>query len=124
MRCPSGQRVIFKALCSFQFRIFELKLSQPKWDVTPMQLALPPEMEAFVQTQLRNGKYRNLLDLVLAAIKLLQQQDDIYQGRLLELQREAIVGLEASQQGRVVDGPTAMAQIRDDLHDRYQTPDA
>lgn len=89
-----------------------------------MQLALPPEMEAFVQTQLRNGKYRNLLDLVLAAIKLLQQQDDIYEGRLLELQREAIVGLEASQQGRVVDGPTAMAQIRFDLHDRYQTPDA
>lgn len=85
-----------------------------------MQIALPPEMEAFVQRQLSSGKYRNLLDLVLAAIKLLQQQEDIYKGRLLELQEEAMVGLEASQQGRVVDGPTAMAQIRSNLRDRYQ----
>ena len=85
-----------------------------------MQIALPPEMEAFVQRQLSSGKYRNLLDLVLAAIKLLQQQEDIYKGRLLELQEEAMVGLEASQQGRVADGPTAMAQIRSNLRDRYQ----
>lgn len=93
--------------------------------MTPMQLqlVLPPEMEAFVQRQLSSGKYRNLLDLILAAIKLLQQQDDIYQGRLLDLQQEAIVGWEDSQQGRVVDGPTAMAQIRSNLRDRYQTPD-
>lgn len=85
-----------------------------------MQIALPPEMEAFVQRQLSSGKYRNLLDLVLAAIKLLQQQEDIYKGRLLELQEEAVAGLEASQQGRVVDGPTAMGQIRSNLRDRYQ----
>jgi antitoxin ParD1/3/4 len=84
-----------------------------------MQLALPPEMEAFVQRQLSSGKYRNLLDLILAAIKLLQQQDDIYQGRLPDLQQDAMVGWEASQQGRVVDGPTAMAQIRLNLRDRY-----
>ena len=85
-----------------------------------MQIALPPEMETLVQRQLSSGKYRNLLDLVLAAIKLLQQQEDIYKGRLLELQEEAMVGLEASQQGRVVDGPTAMSQIRANLRDRYQ----
>jgi len=85
-----------------------------------MQIALPPEMEAFVQRQLSRGKYRNLLDLALAAIKLLQQQEDIYKGRLLELQEDAIVGLEASQQGRIVDGPTSMAQIRSNLRDRYQ----
>jgi antitoxin ParD1/3/4 len=88
-----------------------------------MQIALPPEMEAFVQRQISSGKYRNLLDLILAAIKLLQQQDDIYQGRLLELQQDAIVGWEAAQQGDVVDGPTAMAQIRTNLRDRYQAPD-
>lgn len=89
-----------------------------------MQLALPPELETFVQRQLSSGEYRNLLDLVLAAIKLLQQQDDMYQGRLLDLQQDTMVGWEASKQGRVVDGPAAMAQIRSNLRDRHQTPNA
>ena len=87
-----------------------------------MQLALPPEMEAFVQRQLSSGKYRNLLDLILAAIKLLQQQDDVYQGHLLDLQRDARVGWEDSQQGRVMDGPAAMAQIRSQQSRLPRTP--
>ncbi|MEM1253939.1 MAG: type II toxin-antitoxin system ParD family antitoxin [Cyanobacteria bacterium P01_H01_bin.21] len=88
-----------------------------------MQLTFPPEIQAFVQRQLNSGKYSSLMDLLLAAVKLLQQQEDIYQGRLLELQQDALVGLEASQTGQVVDGPTAMAQIRTHLRDRYADSD-
>jgi antitoxin ParD1/3/4 len=84
-----------------------------------MQLALPPEIEAFVQQQLSTGKYRSSADLILAAIELLRQQEDIYQGRLFELQQDALVGLEDLQQGRVADGATAIAQIRSNLRDRH-----
>lgn len=89
-----------------------------------MQLTFPPEIEAFVQGQLNNGKYKNQMDLIVAAIALLQKQEDIYQGRLLELQQNALVGWEASQSGKVIDGPTAMAQIRANLHKRYDSSDA
>lgn len=89
-----------------------------------MQLAFPPEIQAFVQRQLSSDKYNNLMDLLLAAVKLLQQQEDIYQGRLLELQQDALAGLEASQQGQVVDGPMAMDQIRTNLRQRYSDLDA
>lgn len=88
-----------------------------------MQLAFPPEVQAFVQRQLSSGKYSSLMDLLLAAVKLLQQQEDIYQGRLLELQQDALIGLEASQKGQVVDGPTAMDQIRTNLRERYGDKD-
>ncbi|MEM9216262.1 MAG: type II toxin-antitoxin system ParD family antitoxin [Cyanobacteria bacterium P01_F01_bin.150] len=89
-----------------------------------MQLTFPPEIEAFVQGQLDSGKYENQMDLIMAAIALLQKQEDIYQGRLLELQQDALIGWEASQRGKVVDGPTAMAQIRANLHNRHDTPEA
>lgn len=89
-----------------------------------MQLTFPPEIEAFVQSQLDNGKYENQMDLIMAAISLLQKQEDIYQGRLLELQQDAFVGWEASKSGKVVDGPVAMAQICANLHDRYGTSEA
>ncbi len=84
-----------------------------------MQISLPPEVEALLHRQLTSGKYQNALEVIVAGIKLLEQQEDIYQGRLKELQQEARIGLEASQQGKVVDGLTAMTQIRANLHQRY-----
>ncbi len=84
-----------------------------------MQIFLPPEVEALVQRQLTSGKYQKALEVILAGIKLLEQQEDIYQGRLQELQQEARIGLEASRRGAVVDGSTAIAQIRANLRSRY-----
>ncbi|OCR02064.1 CopG family transcriptional regulator [Oscillatoriales cyanobacterium USR001] len=85
-----------------------------------MQIVLPPEAEALVQRQLTSGKYKSAIDVILAGIQLLEQQEDIYQGRLSELQRDAMLGWEASQRGEVVDGPTAIAQIRANLRRRSQ----
>ena len=88
-----------------------------------MQIVLPPEVEALVQRQLNSGKYQNVSEVILAGINLLEQQEDIYQGRLQDLQQEARLGWEASQRGEVVDGSTAMAQIRANLRSRYGVSD-
>ena len=89
-----------------------------------MQIVLPPEVEALVQRQLISGKYKSAIEVILAGVKLLEQQQDIYQGRLQELQQDALIGWEASQRGEVVDGATAMAQIRANMHSRYSSPEA
>jgi antitoxin ParD1/3/4 len=47
-----------------------------------MQIVLPPEVEALVQRQLISGKYNSAIAVILAGVKLLEQQQDIYQGRL------------------------------------------
>ncbi|MFN6563159.1 MAG: type II toxin-antitoxin system ParD family antitoxin [Nostoc sp. ChiSLP01] len=88
-----------------------------------MQIVLPPEVEALVQRQLTSGKYQNALEVILAGIKLLEQQEDIYQGRLQDLQQEARIGWEASRRGEVVDGSIAMAQIRANVRSRYGISD-
>ena len=66
-----------------------------------MQIVLPPEVEALVQRQLINGKYNSAIEVILAGVQLLEQQQDIYQEPY------------ASQRGEVVDGATAMAQIEE-----------
>lgn len=83
-----------------------------------MQIVLPPEAEALIQRQLTSGKYNSALDVILAAIQLLEQQQDIYQGRLQELQGDAQIDQQASQRREVVDGATAMAEIRANLRSR------
>lgn len=89
-----------------------------------MQIILPPEVEALVQHQLTSGKYNNAIEVIFAGIKLLEQQQDIYQGRLQQLQQDAMIGWEASQRGEVVDGATAMAEIRANMRLRYNSPEA
>jgi antitoxin ParD1/3/4 len=84
-----------------------------------MQIVLPPELEQLIQRQLAAGKYQSALEVITAGIQLLDQQDDIYQGRLPELQQDAQIGWEAAQRGDLVEGPTAMAQIRENLRARH-----
>ena len=84
-----------------------------------MHIVLPPELEALVQRQIANGKYQTAIEVILAGVKLLAHQEDIYQGRLQELQQEVRIGWEASVRGEVVDSPTAMAQIRANLRSRH-----
>jgi antitoxin ParD1/3/4 len=78
----------------------------------PMQIVLPPELEALVQQELDTGRYDSAIDVLTKGVESLRQQDDIYQGRLEELRRDALVGWEELRRGEGVDGATAMAEIR------------
>lgn len=86
-----------------------------------MQVSLPQDVEIFVQRQLSDGRYQDATEVIIAAIALLQQQEDIYRGRLSEIQADARVGLEASERGEVVDGTAALSQIRANLRSRYDS---
>jgi antitoxin ParD1/3/4 len=86
-----------------------------------MEIVLPPELENCVQRQLARGKYQTAIEVIQAGVALLEQQEDIYQGRLQELQQDAQIGWEAVQQGKVVDGATAMEQIHTNLRLQYTT---
>lgn len=89
-----------------------------------MQIVLPPELEQLIQHQIAAGKYQSALDVITAGIHLLEQQDDIYQGRLPELQQDAQIGWDAVQRGELVEGTTAMAQIRENLRLRHASPES
>jgi antitoxin ParD1/3/4 len=85
-----------------------------------MQLSLPPEIEQLVQHQIDSGKYSSAVEVLVAGVKLLEQQD-LYQGRLQELQQEALVGWAASQRGEVVEGAGAIEQIRARVQSRHSS---
>jgi antitoxin ParD1/3/4 len=84
-----------------------------------MHITISPELEALVQQRLETGRYSTPLEVLMAGVSLLGQQEDIYQGRLQELQRDALIGWEAAQRGELIDGPTAMAEIRAHLHAKH-----
>ncbi|MBC6477492.1 MAG: hypothetical protein GDA56_06565 [Hormoscilla sp. GM7CHS1pb] len=54
------------------------------------------------------------------AMKPEREGDRIYKGRFEELKREVMIGIEASSRGEVVDGKTAIKEIRQKLDRRCQ----
>lgn len=85
-----------------------------------LNLTLTPELEQFVKTQLENGKYTSPEEVVLAALQMFAKQENIYKGRFEELQREIMIGVEASERGEVIDSETVFQQIQAKLAQRRQ----
>jgi antitoxin ParD1/3/4 len=86
-----------------------------------MNLTFTPELEQFIQDQVLSGKYSSPEAVILAAVKLLKIQENIYQGRFAELQQEIMLGVAASERGEVIEGETLFLQLQQKLNQRRET---
>ncbi len=80
-----------------------------------MNVSLTPELEQFIYNQLESGKYASADEVIRAGLGLLAAQEHIYKGRFEELQREIILGIEASERGEIVDGETVFHELQQKL---------
>ena len=87
-----------------------------------MMISLPPELEAFAHRQVENGRYGSIEALIAAGVRALIDQEDIYEGRLEELQREAQIGIDSLERGEKLDLDTAMHSLRLKMRQRYGQP--
>jgi antitoxin ParD1/3/4 len=77
-----------------------------------MEVALPEKLAAFVQNQVKAGKYASPGEVILAGVMLLEEREQIYQNRFEELQQEVMLGVEQLDQGERLDGRTVIEQLR------------
>jgi antitoxin ParD1/3/4 len=85
-----------------------------------MNISFTPELEQFIQSQVESGKYASTEEVIFAGIKLLEERESIYQGRFEELQREIMIGVEASERGEVIDGETVFYKLQQKLQQRRE----
>ncbi|MEQ8969212.1 MAG: type II toxin-antitoxin system ParD family antitoxin [Coleofasciculus sp. C1-SOL-03] len=83
-----------------------------------MPITLPPELEQFIKNQVASGKYASTDEVFLAGIKLLQERENLYQGRFEELRCEIMVGVEAAERGEFLDAETVMIGLQEKLQQR------
>ncbi|MBW4695127.1 MAG: type II toxin-antitoxin system ParD family antitoxin [Lyngbya sp. HA4199-MV5] len=72
-----------------------------------MSIVLKPEHEQLVQAQLATGKYATADDVIIAALKLLEREQ-----QLEALRQKIAIGTDQIQRGQVVDGETVFAQLQ------------
>lgn len=79
-----------------------------------MNVSLTPELERFVSEKVESGLYNNASEVVREGLRLLKEQDEIRLRWREQIER----GWLEAQTGRVVDGPPAMARIKQRLTTR------
>ena len=78
-----------------------------------MNAHLPADLEQFVQAKVRSGRFSSPDEAITAAVRLLRQQEEAEESRVLEGIRQ---GLEDVRAGRTAPLAEAFADIRRDLN--------
>jgi antitoxin ParD1/3/4 len=73
-----------------------------------MYIELPPEHKQFIQNQVASGKYSNPEEVVVKALKLLEEWED-------ETLKKVTVGLSQIERGEVLDSKVVMARLEEKL---------
>lgn len=80
-----------------------------------MNVSLTPELEGIVEQKVKSGMYNSASEVVREGLRLLHQRDEVREAKLNALRAEIQKGIDDLEEGRVYDGPSAMAEFRKKL---------
>jgi antitoxin ParD1/3/4 len=83
-----------------------------------MTVTLTAEQEQFITEQLKDGHYRSAADVVAQSLGMLRAQEEFIRANVAELREKIASGMEQIRRGEVMDGETAIKNLRDKLHQR------
>ena len=83
-----------------------------------MTVTLTAEQERFIAEQLKSGHYRSAGDVITQSLGMLRAQEEFIRSNVAELRDKIAVGLEQVKRGEVVDGRTAIRNLRGKLRRR------
>jgi antitoxin ParD1/3/4 len=66
-------------------------------------VALPPDLIAFVQDKVTSGSYETENEVIREALRLLRERDQVREMRLAAIRNEIRLGLEDSAHGKVAE---------------------
>jgi antitoxin ParD1/3/4 len=86
-----------------------------------MTVTLTAEQEQFIAEQLKDGHYRSASDVVAQSLGMLRAQEEFIRTNTAELREKIASGLEQIRRDEVVDGKTAIKNLREKLHQRERS---
>ncbi len=86
--------------------------------ISAMTGTLTAEQEQFITEQLKDGHYRSAADVITQSLGLLRAQEEFIRSNAAELREKIASALEQIRRGEVIDGKTAIKNLRERLHQR------
>jgi len=80
-----------------------------------MNVSLTPELEQFVQSTVKSGRYSSASEVIRTALRLLEEREIEQLVRLEELRKEILMGIEHSDRGDVFDSEDVLRELRQEI---------
>ena len=85
-----------------------------------MNVSLTPELEQYVHSKVKSGRYLSASEVVREALRLLEERDRLREIRLATLQKEIEIGIEQSNRGKGFDGDEVIQELLGELEQPRQ----
>ncbi len=77
-----------------------------------MNIALKPEYEQFVQSQIESGRFTSIDEVIGHAFQLLENEQEYDPLWLEDCKQKIAIGLAQIEHGQVLDGPSVIARLQ------------
>ncbi len=77
-----------------------------------MNISLTPELERLVDDRVKSGRYASASEVIREGLRLLEEQEQLKQQRLVDVRRKIDRGIEQLGRGEGIPGPEARARLR------------
>jgi antitoxin ParD1/3/4 len=78
---------------------------------TTMNVSLTPELESFVDSRVALGQYQSASEVVRAALRLLETEEQERETALAEVRQKIQLGLDQIQRGEIFDGEAVFDEL-------------
>jgi antitoxin ParD1/3/4 len=95
--------------------VFRYNRRHTQW-IAVMTIALKPEQEAFIQTQLTTGRYTDATAVIAEALRLLEKKNH-YDEWVEDVRAKIDLAAAQLDRGEGIDGETAIDQLRAKLQE-------
>jgi antitoxin ParD1/3/4 len=85
-----------------------------------MNISLKPELERFAYSLVEGGKYESIEQVMEAAVGLLAEKSQDYEGWIEEVRPKIQVGLDQLDRGEKIDGEVVIAHLQAKLSRKHQ----
>jgi antitoxin ParD1/3/4 len=83
--------------------------------------SLPDEVKELVRTQIEQGRFQSVDEVVCEALRLLQEREEFFASHREELRAQIAEGVAAEERGELRDGAEAIAAVRRRIDERLRS---
>lgn len=80
-----------------------------------MNITFKPEEEQLIQEKIKSGKYATAYEVIVEALRLLEERDKKYEKWVEETREKVAVGIAQLDRGEGIDGEVVIARLREKL---------
>lgn len=87
---------------------------------TTVNVSITPELDAFLRSRVKSGRYQTTSEVVREALRLLERREQEREAALLQLKAKLKRGAAQAERGELADGDAVFDELRKLIQERRQ----